>query len=42
MLDDCITSIFEPGNPGNRTDSGTITTPHVNEIVRRLNCAAHS
>ena len=27
-LDSCIESIFEPGNPGNPTDSGTITTPH--------------
>lgn len=27
-LDACITSLFEPGNPGNATDSGTIATPH--------------
>jgi hypothetical protein len=27
-LDNCIASIFEPGNPGNATDSGAITTPH--------------
>lgn len=26
-LDSCIASIFEPGNPGNATDSGAITTP---------------
>jgi hypothetical protein len=26
-LDSCIASIFEPGNPGNATDSGTITVP---------------
>jgi hypothetical protein len=26
-LDNCIDSIFEPGNPGNATDSGTITVP---------------
>jgi hypothetical protein len=27
-LDSCIASVFEPGNPGNATDSGAITTPH--------------
>jgi hypothetical protein len=27
-LDSCIESIFEPGNPGNATDSGAITRPH--------------
>jgi hypothetical protein len=27
-LDTCIASIFEPGNPGNATDTGAITTPH--------------
>jgi hypothetical protein len=26
-LDSCINSIFEPGNPGSATDSGTITVP---------------
>lgn len=26
-LDDCIASIFEPGNPGSATDSGAITIP---------------
>jgi hypothetical protein len=27
-LDSCIASVFEPGNPGNATDSGAIAKPH--------------
>lgn len=41
-LDSCIASIFEPGNPGNATDSGTITIPRYPRDVAVEETAAAS
>jgi hypothetical protein len=39
-LDSCIGSIFEPGNPGNATDTGAITTPRFPRSVAIVEAAA--
>lgn len=41
-LDSCISSVFEPGNPGLATDTGTVTTPSFSGFLLLEDPTEHS